>query len=324
MADEDIRSGCLKGAGTLAIGVMILVARAGDSLIPSLGRSVSHGGDDILRAAERASLESGESATSIRLTPHSDLELASPEVSRAFSSGAQQGYEGKPISYSVDELRAHHPYISIGNQFDSIDDVTKPKKATYKVFIVAPENMPQAERIFTSSADPAYSSRAVLDGQAARRMLGSSAQLESNAHTLLQNVKGTDEDFIAIIGHNQSGKIAFPDGTNIDLRYLSKECKRLGKFCVMLSCKSKYMSGDDAAGMYVRLTYRDAAIISNQIKAAIAKARNGKIAPVQLERNLRAILIGNNFAIAAHDNVKVVYVLSSIGVGLMLISVDPD
>lgn len=191
--------------------------------------------------------------------------------------------------------------------------------------MVAPEDQAQAQRIFMSSADPKYLERALEDSRAARASLGQGVRNETSAYGLRRQIETSDSSYIVVIGHNQNGKLIFADGSVFDLRTLSNHCKELDKFCVLLSCKSKYVGAPDAPGMRVRLTYRDAAAISKQVERILAAAKGRKMSPGDMERRIHAALTSSDLAILSADALRVTFIpAAGLGVGAMLISVDPE
>jgi hypothetical protein len=276
--------------------------------------------DDIVGEADGAA--SAKSAEARRTEPGrpATLHAGLAPLPDDLAAGTRYATGAPPFPPSATPRRLTAPLHHLAD----LSDVNRPAPATYEVFIVAPEDPGQAQRIFTMSGDPPYAAKAVEDARLARVALGANARNQGGAYDLLRAIETSESSYISIIGHNQHGQIIFPDGTGFHLATLSKRCKELGKFCILLSCKSKYVARESQAGMHVRLTYRDAAAISARIEKIVGRA-HGSISPRHIEKQIKAALMSSDLAIAAADAVKLAYIpVTGVGIGAMVISVDPD
>ncbi|MEL6466375.1 MAG: hypothetical protein AAFQ58_15530 [Pseudomonadota bacterium] len=103
------------------------------------------------------------------------------------------------------------------------------------------------------------------------------AQSAKSADDIAQVISVSDENVIAIIGHNDGGKLIFPDGSQLEISEVANMCAAAEKRCVVLSCESSEFMADNEtsiSGVSRVITTYEALFISRRLSGYLKQLRS--------------------------------------------------
>ncbi|WP_299047891.1 hypothetical protein [uncultured Tateyamaria sp.] len=102
------------------------------------------------------------------------------------------------------------------------------------------------------------------------------AQSAKSADEIARVISGSDENVIAVIAHNDNGRLIFPDGSQLEIAEMANMCAAADKRCVVLSCESSDFIADNSAsisGVSRVITTQEALFISRRLSGYLKRLR---------------------------------------------------
>lgn len=102
------------------------------------------------------------------------------------------------------------------------------------------------------------------------------AQSAKSADDIAQVISEADENVIAVIAHNENGRLVFPDGSQLDIAEMANMCAAADKRCIVLSCESSDFMTDTStniSGVSRVITTQEALFISRRLSGYLKRLR---------------------------------------------------
>jgi hypothetical protein len=271
MAQDERTGGCLStiGFGLLLLMMMAgkamvkdagsaarLVTRAGDDVIPSIGREAGEVLDTTVTRAAGASSDAVQPAGGDGLEP---LVRGTQDVLSEVHRVGRSSWKELPGERIATEALGHLDLQGY------LGDLPASRARLLAIF---PTNERSYERIFKKLPSAATSREIDEMINVLSRVPGDVVLEHSGLSGLLKNIEMSEGKLVVVLGHSEGGQgrfLVLSDGTTVDIADLHRRCLALEKVCLALTCNSSDFAIDgtistaDALSMWNRAVARSSA-----------------------------------------------------------------
>ncbi|MEM9796214.1 MAG: hypothetical protein AAF919_06980 [Pseudomonadota bacterium] len=237
-----------------SIAVVLQLGFAGAMALPLLARSC-----DTATTAVRVADGTGQTVSQGR------------RLERVGEADVVSRAEGTQQSALLQDLLADAPRLAEAD----LASYLRPTAPTVRFASALPDDGDGFSKVF--GHDPTLAM--LEDTRGANRNLDAlddASERAGSADDVTRLITESEENVIAVIGHNEDGVMLFPDGSHLEIATLAEMCAAADKRCLILSCESdEYIdaASTSASGISRVLSAADAIYVSRALSGFLGRLR---------------------------------------------------